>query len=366
GDARALASGVRQDTIDKLKARGLNKGEQLAYNYMRQVLDHLLTPIQDVMHHLWNIQVFPERNYFPWMTQYELYHSPAQIVNPQTGKTVAEEDLNAFFRIVGNFFGRNSSQVPHGFTLERLEGAERPIRFDAFGVFEYHVRNANRLVEMQPTLKMAGEMIRSDQFAQKFGRQWQYMLNDWRTQVATDGAGPGTHRMSLVDMARRGASRSLVFFRLTSNIKHLSAVPHAVMNAGGFNYFYEGLYHQFSAEGQAFLDKIPQVMSRQAGDISLQELQDRMAKFGPIRWADRWGFVIGKEVDAINSRAVLIARYLQNLRDKGLTPSLTAPVNMQALANALVFMRRSVSSTLAKDIQPVLCRGLGFGGNVTL
>lgn len=368
GESRALDSQVTQETIDKLKAKGLTAGQKEAYDYMRKTLDGMLPDIQNVMHELFNVQVTPERNYFPWMREFDIFRPSVEspIVDARTGKAIPVAELHNFGKIAGNFFRRNTSQIPRGFTIDRLPGAETPVRMDSFAVFERHMRNASRLVELQKPLKMAGEIIRSDAFKNKFGNYGQTLLNEWLTATATDGSGVGVYRMPMLDMFRRGANRSLVFFRLSSNIKHASAIPQGIINSGGFDYYWSGLHHQMTAEGKAFLDKFPQIMQRQAGDVSLQELQDTMGRMAPIRWADRWGFVLGKELDAINSRSVFIGRYLKNLQDKGMTPTLKGDIDQAAAYNAMVFMRRTVSSTLAKDIQPVLGRGMGYGGNVSV
>lgn len=366
GEARALET-ANQETINTLKAKGLTPGQKEAYDYMRKTLDNALPDIQNIMHELFNIQVVPEKNYFPWMREYDVFRPTKEVItDARTGQQIQESDLHNFGKIVGDFFRRNTSQVPRGFTLERLPGAEGPIRMDSFGVFERHMRNSARLREMQRALKMSGEMIRDPKFMEKQGRFMQGMMNDWLTATATDGAGSNVYRWPLIDMFRRGANRSLVFFRLTSNIKHASAIPQGVINSGGFDWYWQGLHHQFSPEGVKFLEKFPQIMQRQAGDVSLQELQDTMNRMAPMRLADRWGFVLGKELDARNSRAVFIGRYLKNLKDAELEPNLENPVNQKAAYNAMAFMRRTVSSTLAKDIQPVLGRGMGYGGNVTV
>jgi hypothetical protein len=178
--------------------------------------------------------------------------------------------------------------------------------------------------------------------------------------------------MPLLDMARRGSNRALVFFRLTSNIKHLSAVPQAIVNAGGPEYFFRGLHAVASKDGNAFLKNFPQVTERQAGDMSLQELQRSLGNVPTglfpkgLAMADRYGFILGKEIDALNSRAVFLGRYLRNLEDRGIKTGFSGPLDQSAAGNALAFMRRTVSSTLAKDVQPVLGRGQGFGGNVSV
>lgn len=374
GEARALATGVTQSTIDKLKETGLTAGQKEAYNYMRKTMDESLPDIQKVMHDLYNIPVEPVDNYFPWMREYEVYKpSPKQVVvDPRTGEPISDAMLDNFGRIAGNFAARNTSKLNRGFTIERQKGAETPIRYDAFDVFDRHMNNASRLIEMQRESKMIGEMVRSPEFGQKYGEYGQKLLNEWLTDTITDGKGSGAHRWPILDMSRRAASRSLVFFRLTSNIKHISAVPQGIANAGGAGYYWRGLSSMMTKEGKDFLSNFPQVTERQAGEMSYAELQRNLVKDPDklfpkaMTLADRYGFILGKEVDLVNSRSVFIGRYLKNLEDKGKAPDLTAPIDKDAAGNALVFMRRTVSSTLPKDIQPAMGRGMGFGGNVSV
>ncbi len=219
---------------------------------------------------------------------------------------------------------------------------------------------------------MVGELIRSPEFAEKYGDYFQKLANEWLTASVTDGRGSGSHRWPLLDMGRRAASRSLVFFRLSSNIKHLSAIPQGMVNAGGPTYYWDGLHSQMTREGKDFISNFPQLMQRQAGEMSYAELQRNLVKDPDklfpkaMTLADRYGFILGKEVDAVNSRSVFIGRYKKNLEDKGKSPDLSAPIDRQAAYNAMAFMRRTVSSTLSKDIQPALGRGQGFGGNVSV
>ena len=368
GERRAMESGVTKATIDKLKATGLTKAQKEAYDYMRGRLDATLPEVQSVMHDLFNIEVEAVEHYFPWMRDWETYKPSAEqpVFDARTGQQVSPEMLDSFGKLAGDFALRDTAKLQRGFTIDRLEGAKTPIRTDSFDVFQRHMYAASRLIEMQRDLKMAGEIIRDPAFAKKFGAYGQRMLNEWLTAVATDGRGNNVHRMPLLDMARRGSNRALVFFRLTSNIKHLSAVPQAIVNAGGPEYYFRGLHAMFSKDGISFLKQFPQVTERQAGDMTLQELQRSLGNTPSglfpkgLALADRFGFILGKEIDALNSRAVFLGRYLRNLEDRGIKTGFSGPVDQAAASNALAFMRRTVSSTLAKDVQPVLGRGQGL------
>jgi hypothetical protein len=374
GELRAMESGVDKATIDRLKAEGLTPGQKEAYDYMRGRLDATLPEVQTLMHDLFNIDVESVENYFPWMREWETFKPSADrpVFDARTGEEVSPEMLESFGQIAGDFTLPDTTKLQRGFTIEREAGAKTPIRMDAFDVFQRHMYAASRLLEMQRDLKLVGEIIRDDAFAKKFGTYGQKTLNDWVTATATDGRGGNVHRMPLLDMARKGSNRALVFFRLTSNIKHLSAVPQAIVNAGGPEFYFRGLHSVFSKEGKAFLENFPQVTERQAGDMSLQELQtslgnDKSGIFPKgLAFADRYGFVLGKEIDALNSRAVFLGRYVRNLEDRGIKTGLSGPIDQTAAGNALAFMRRTVSSTLTKDVQPVLGRGQGFGGNISV
>lgn len=374
GEERELASGVIQETIDKIKVKGLTPKQDEAYQYMRKTLDSFLPSIQQTMHQLYNIPVEAVKNYFPWMREYEVYKAPPEsgVFDPRTGERVSQEELDSFNRIAGNLVGRGTSKLSRGFTLERQEGAATPIRHDSFDVFERHIYNASRLIDMQRTAKMTGEMIRSPEFGEKYGKWSQQLLNEWLTGTVTDGKGNNVHRMPLLDMARRASSRSMVFFRLASNIKHVSAFPQGLANAGTPAHWFRGIHGQFTPEGKAFLSNFPQVTQRQAGDWSYAELQRNLIKdpdklfTKAMSLADRYGFVLGKEIDSLNSKATFIGRYLYNLDQKGDTRGLSVPVDQGAAYNAMTFMRRTVSSTLQKDVQPVLGRGMGYGGNVSV
>ena len=372
GEARAKATGVFPETIEKLRQTGLTQGQQAAYDYMRKDLDAHLAEIQDMAHELYNIDVASIPNYFPWMRDWEIFNPSIDkpLFDVRTGQPVPPELLHSFSRIVGDFYPRNTARLPQGFIIDRATDAKTPIRFDAFSIYEQHVRNRNRFLEMQRPLKMVSELIRSDVFARKYGGVFQKDFNDWVTSAATDGTGGGVRRWSLLDMTRRGATRSMVFFRLTSNIKHISSVPQAMFyTASSPHGFVRGISDQFTKDGTRIIQAFPQIFQRQAGDMSMQELQNYLR--GPwfskaLSFNDRWGFVIGKEVDAIVSRAVFLSRYVEALEKKGIKSGLSGPINYDAAYKALPWMRRTVSSTLAKDLQPTLVRGAGFSGNVSM
>ena len=374
GEKVALETGVTPKTINDLKASGLTNGQKAAYNYMRRILDSTLPRIQETMHNLYNVPVEAVKNYFPWMRDYEKYNTdPAQpIFDATTGKQISQEELDSFSNLVGNLFNRNTAKTPQGFTIERKPGATPAIRYDAFDVFQRHMYNANRLIELQPTARMASKMINSDSFKEKFGDYGQQLLKEWMTHTVTDGQGGNIHRLQLLDWARKGSSKGLVFFNVVSNIKHISAIPQGFLNAGSPSNWWSGMHLQHTSEGEAFLKNFPQLTQRGAGELSFSELQKNLMKDPEgifpktMSIADRYGFVVGRLVDEINSRSVFIGRYLDNLKQKGINPSLKGPIDEKAAYNAMAYMRRTVSSTLPKDIQPVLGKGAGFGGNVSL
>jgi 3D (Asp-Asp-Asp) domain-containing protein len=374
GEQAALEAGVDPKIINSLKASGLSNGQKVAYDYMRKVLDNTLPRIQETMHNLYNVPVEAVENYFPWMRDFEKYKADPNnpIFDATTGKPISQEELDSYSNLVGNLQRRNTSKTPQGFTIERKKGANPAIRYDAFDVFQRHMYNANRLIELQPTARNANKLINSEEFGRKFGQYGQQLLQEWLTASVTDGQGNNTHRWELLDNARQASSKGLVFFNLVSNIKHASAIPQGFANAGGPSYWWKGTHLQHTPEGLAFLENFPQITQRGAGEQSFQELQKNLMKDPEGIYAktmsigERYGFILGKAVDELNSRSVFIGRYLKNLEDKGLPATLQGEINQDAAYNAMAYMRRTVSSTLPKDIQPTLGRGAGFGGNVSL
>jgi len=308
------------------------------------------------------------------MRDFEKYKADPNnpIFDATTGKPISQEELDSYSNLVGNLQRRNTSKTPQGFTIERKKGANPAIRYDAFDVFQRHMYNANRLIELQPTARNANKLINSEEFGRKFGQYGQQLLQEWLTAPVTDGQGNNTHRWELLDNARQASSKGLVFFNLVSNIKHASAIPQGFANSGGPSYWWKGAHLQHTPEGLAFLENFPQITQRGAGEQSFQELQKNLMKDPEGIYAktmsigERYGFILGKAVDELNSRSVFIGRYLKNLEDKGLPATLQGEINQDAAYNAMAYMRRTVSSTLPKDIQPTLGRGAGFGGNVSL
>lgn len=372
GESRMLDSGVEQRTIDKMKSSGLSAGEIEAYNYMRTQLDGSLPQVRGVMHDLYNVSVEAVKNYFPFMREWDTYKADAEspIKDAVTGHTISPEELSAFSKMGGNFNAQGSSKLPQGFTLERKEGASGPIRFDAFSSFERHMVNTSRLIEMQREMKMVGEMVRDDSFASKYGDLGQRLVNEWLTTVANDGGGASVTRWRMLDRIVQGTSRSMVFFNPISNIKHASAIPMGMMNAGSAGHWWRGISAAHTPEGEAFMAHFPEVTERNSGELTIEDFQKLVDSFSDstgaklMRAVDKYGFMAGKAIDRENSQAVFIGRYLKNLEDKGLAPDLSAPIDEQAAYNAITYMRRTVSSTHAKDLPSVLTRG--FGNNISL
>lgn len=374
GEGRALDSGVTKATIDKLKSSGLSAGEFEAYTHMREQLDATLPQVRGVMHDLYNVAVDAVKNYFPFMREWDTYKPDPEspIKDAVTGETISAEELSTFSQMAGNFYAQGTSKLPMGMTLDRKEGASGPIRFDSFGTFERHMVNASRLIEMQREMKMVGEMVRDDSFASKYGDLGQKLVNDWLTTVANDGGGASVTRWRMMDKIVQGTSRSMVFFNPISNIKHASAIPMGMVNAGGAAHWWRGISAAHTPEGEAFMSNFPEVTERNSGELTIEDFQKLVDSFSDskgaalMRGVDKYGFMVGKFIDHENSTAVFIGRYLKNLEDKGLKPDLSGPIDQEAAYNAITFMRRTVSSTHAKDLPAVLTRGFGGSGKTNL
>ena len=371
GEERLMAeTGVTKESIEAVRKRAETDKRWQVWikawdDYQKQVFPRL----QQFLYDAYNIDITPVENRFPWMRDWHKYVSDPTnpIADKRTGRPLSEEEVESLGQVLGNFHAYNTSKLKQGFILERKPHAKTAIRLDAFDVAEADQRNVLRLLNMQEKAIQVGKMLRDPRFREKYGDMGQELALKWLTTTVTDGHGAGAHRWPALDKMRRGTSRAMVLYRLLPNIKHTSSVPLAAYHAGGLNYLYDGFHYQMTPEGKEFLRMFPQVFSRQAGSITYAEMRAR---------ADFYGFYAGRFFDASIARATFIGRFLKELKAMGRVPTLdqddiadatdpSTPIG-KAAYTAANRMTRAVSSTLPKDMQPMLTQGLGFGGNISI
>jgi hypothetical protein len=346
GRQRMVDSGVSPAKIDQI-LKSMTPQELSVYREMRKQLDGKLAAVQKLAKDLYGTVVNPVKNYFPRQRQWELYEPEAeQIAGPrQAGE--ATPDFTSW-RELNQDYTQRGTKAEQGFTVQRKPKAKTPIKLDAFTVYDRHMKDVAHFLSMQKNLKEIGEIVRSDDFKDKYGDRGQKQLVDWLNVVAKQGR---YKRNAVLDTVRRNVARGIIAFRIPSQLVHLSNVPLAMERAGPV-WYGRGQEALFTDEGQAFLKQhFREVFERGGGEEALQE-----ATRGPITKA---GFWLQREMDRINAQATVLGVYMRRLQEKGLDPQQydTLPVDKDAVREARVLARRAVASPLYKDVPLALTKG---------
>lgn len=353
-------------------SNSLTPQELSAYRAMREELDRSLPKLQKLMHQLYNIEVDPVDNYFPIQRDNRRFVRPVQEPpEPPFGTRSTFDELGGFKNLFSDFF-RRTTKAEQGMTIQRVPGAQMPIRLNAFDTFYQHANDVAYLLETQRDIKMIGEMATGDLFREKYGQVGQSMVLDWLDTVARQGQLGGFRRIPWMDELRKRTSAGVIGFRIASQFVHLSNIPLAVARTGLANY-QAGLRAALSSEGREFLKQnFAETFARGGGEPAMVEAASSdLSVFGKQivpKSVVRAGFSIARQIDQLNSQATVLGSYFRSLREKGMDPSnyLDQPVDKEAQAKAMVLARRAVASPLPKDVPMVLSRGAGLGGNVSL
>lgn len=382
GRERLIKQGIPAELIDKIQA-SLSPGEKAAYDYMRQTMDAEYKPLRELMRALYNQDVVAEKNYFPLVRDWSDFKAQQEDlpkVEQKSGEPVSFDELSTWKNIVQDVQPRHRTRTEQGFTKERTTGAATPVRIEAFDVFRRHMRDVLHLQHTQRELKLAGEIVRSKEFAAKYGKMGREVVNDWLDTVARNGGVESWKRIQMLDELRRRSSVGMVAFRAVSMLKHISNAALAVHHVGA-GWYAKGLSHVFTPEAEKFLRRnMAETYAREGGEQAIEEVtsQSRIAGLGflPIR-----------QIDRVNAQATALGVYFHQMAAAGFTPEQALAVDLharpaapvgqrqkgsaleetarQAVQDALVRMRRVVASPNPKDAPQALSRGTGIGGNVS-
>jgi len=372
GLERMVAQGVQPETISKILS-DITPQEKAVYAAMRKAMDSTLPEMQKLMQNLYNIDVKPVENYFPMQRAWDLYEpEPQGLKQPKFGAQMEFDDLAGWKQMLGDYLNPKTTKTNRGFTLERQPGAETPIKLNAFDVFHSHINDVAYLLKTQRDLKMIGEMVRDDGFAEKYGKLGQTMVNNWLDTVARQGKVNASQKWLALDNLRRRTSAGVIGFRLASQFVHLSNVPLGMWRTGGPGWYYAGLREALSPEGQKFLNEnFAETTTRGGGEPAIQEASQKSTLFGKTiipASVNKAGFAVARAIDRYNSQSITLGIYLRLLKEKGIDINNydKLPVDKEAQAQSLVLSRRAVASPLPKDVSQQLSRGALTGGNVSI
>jgi hypothetical protein len=324
----------------------MTDAELQVYNLMRQKLDSLQAPLADVMRNAYNKDFTKVKDYFPFMTDFSKME--AADIQDMFGDDVFEiESQKAEFR---------TKDVKKGFTKERTGGKQK-VRIDGFNVFLNHVDNATYLIEMGQDIKELGELALTDEYADIAGDLGQEVVLDWLDLLAKKGR--NSDAIKVLDIMRVNTGAAILGLKLSSALIQPTALMDGAAFVGG-SYVSRGV-SEFATNKQwrkFLIDNLPELRERVGDDPAYLNLggDDVLAD---IRQA---GYYPLQKLDLMAASSVASGAYIKSIESRGGTFDSNAEPDSQALLDAQIAMRRTQSSSFAKDTAPIISQGK-FTGN---
>lgn len=356
------AAAQQEGGMKKLEASGLTKAEVEAvtltkeekqfYDLMREKLDAMFPAINEVMIDVYNKNVEQVGDYFPFMTDFEsMDNSPIQDMLGNDAPSLIPTTAEAAIK------GKKKA-VERGFTKSRTGGAQA-IRIDAMNVFLQHVDNAAYLVEMSRDIKELGELAQSKQFGAIAGDMTQQFVTDWIDLLARKGK--AQNRVAALDALRVNAGAAVLGYKLSSILIQPTALADGAALIGG-DYVARGVKQvATSPEWRAFLKaNLPEIRERVGDDPAYLDMGGKSA----IAHAREAGFWALKNVDLLSASSVAAGAYIRSVESRGGVVDLNN-VDPAAVQEAQLYLRRTQSSSFAKDTPMVISSGK-LTGNASL
>lgn len=322
-------------TEKELKALTLTPEENQMYELMRDKLDSMVPQLREIMRAVYNKDFTEVKNYFPFMTDFDamqgveiqdMFGDNVPLVTPQ------------------------KKNVEKGFTQKRTGAGKQKIRIDAMGVFLRHVDNAAYLVEMGEVVRDLSDVAVSDQYAKIAGDLGQQAVADWLNLIARKGSMPGN--VAFIDTFRRNAGAAVLGFKLSSVLIQPTALMDGASLVGG-THVAEGIGRVASREWREFLIKnFPEIRERAGDDQAFLDMGGNTK----IAHAREAGMYALQKLDVMAASAVAIGAYTKYVGESGGKVDLNNP-DPQAIQYAQLMMRRTQSSSFAKDSAPIISQG---------
>lgn len=354
GYEKLKQSGITDQELEKLEKRyengGINeeaKNELRMYNLMREKLDSLRPALKEVMRLVYNKDFKNVKEYFPFMTDFKAMN----------GLEIQEMFGDDAFVIGDERADFNKKDVKKGFTEER-KGGKQKIRIDAMGVFLNHVENATYLIEMGQDIKELGELAASNDFEGIAGDLGQQITVDWINLLARKGNMSG--QIDFLNQLRVNTGAAVLGFKISSALIQPTALMDGAAFVGG-DYVTRGIFNVTQGEWRDFLYKnMPEIRERVGDDPAYLEMGGKSL----IAHTREAGFWVLKRLDLMAASAVASGAYVKSVEERGGTVDLSNPDPL-ALEEAQLAVRRSQSSSFAKDAAPILSQGK-LTGNVSV
>ena len=367
----AYAIAQEDNGVERLKQTGiqdplsikLSPEEMEYYNTARQTLDATFKSVQKLARDLYNIDIPPVRKYFPFLRDWTLYEK--DIETPKMAFTKGEEfgleQLCLLPTLEQDYAPRNTTQTSKGFIIERKENAEGALRLNASEILDQHFDKVAHMLAYQRDLKMLGQVVRKDSFAEKYGKDGQKYVLDFLDTIARDSDPANAVKVKWLDALKKRTTVGVMFLRISSHIKHVGNMPFALYYVKP-GHLVSSIYDSFTNSGSKFIsDNFREVTQRSGGETEIAELGTKSF------WdkVTKNGFILETALDQVTARSAVLGAYKQELARKGLDYKNfdKIPVDKEAQAYAMRIARGIVTSPLRKDLPQVLSRG--FQGKQT-
>lgn len=353
----AYAALQQENGYEKLKATGVTDAEIDAlvlepeelemYDLMRQKLDSLRPALKEVMSTVYNKEFKNVKDYFPFMTDF-------RAMKDFEIQDMFGEDVFMISDTPSEF---NKKDVNKGFTKER-KGGKQKIRIDGLDVFLSHVENATYLIEMGQDIKELGELAATKDFQEISGDLGQEVVLSWIDLLARKGRAAGS--VDFIDTFRKNAGTAALAFKLSSALVQPTALMDGAAFVGG-EYISRGVVNVTQSEWREFIYKnMPELRERIGDDPNYLDMGgDTLVS--NVRDAGFWAL---KKLDMMAASAVASGAYIKSVELRGGEVDLSNPDPI-AIADAQLVVRRTQSSSFAKDAAPIISQGK-MTGNVSV
>jgi hypothetical protein len=336
GREKLKKSGITDEELDNLE---LTDAEMQMYQLMRQKLDSMVPALKEVMLLAYNKEFKGVKDYFPFMTDFKA----------MSGVEIQNMFADEAFQIGDTLAEFSKKDVQKGFTKERTGGAQT-IKIDAMNVFLSHVENAAYLIEMGQDIKELGELAISQDYQDIAGDFGQEIVVDWIDILARKGQ--AADKIDFLDTFRVNTGAAVLAFKLSSALIQPTALLDGAAFVGG-TYVSRGTINVTQPEWRKFLyDNMPELRERVGDDPAYLDMGGRTV----IEKAREVGFWALKKLDLMAASAVASGAYVKSVEQRGGIVDLTNPDPI-AIEEAQLAMRRTQSSSFAKDAAPIIAQG---------
>lgn len=342
GVPRLLATGLTQKEIDDIQ---LSKDELGLYTLMREQIEKPYPYVRRLLAELYNEDILKVLHYFPFVTDW----------------TNLNEELvsDKLFDTLNGRFGVKTKATEQGFKYNRLTGARKPVRLDAWEVFSNHLNDVVYFIAMQRDIKMLSEISKNPDFVEAVGDRGAVIVQEWLDLMARKGGEEGKRTLEAMDFLRRNYGSAQLGFRLSSIFIQPTALADGSALIGG-KYVGRGTAAVLgSREWRMFLHRnMPELRHRVGDDRAFADLSDNSY----LRVYQSAGYAMLKKFDAITASSVAAGAYIRAVEERGLEVDFNNPVP-EALQYANLIVRRTQASAVFKDVGMALSRGKAFGGH---